>query len=92
MSEEPADYYIVCGVGPKELESEGADANGLEITFKPTEPAKQERYVPDLEILKGYWEVLLTRTQRDNLAALLMDKEEAWAEDLLKQLSAEPRG
>ena len=35
----------VPGVGPQDLEGEGPDVHGLEITFKPPGPAKQERYV-----------------------------------------------
>lgn len=35
----------VSGVGPQDLGDEGLDANGLEITFKPAGPAKQERFV-----------------------------------------------
>lgn len=35
----------ISGVGPQNLGDEGPDVNGLEITFKPAGPAKQERFV-----------------------------------------------
>lgn len=44
------------------------------------------------DLREPYWDVLLTQEQRDELTALLMDKEEDWATDLLGQLPEKPHG